>query len=167
MVRVLFAVTSAGEMGGNPTGLWISELAEPYYLFQEAGYEIVIASPLGGAVPIDAGSMGDGMFTDDAKKFLHDKDATAALTHSKKLDAASMADFDCVYVAGGHGCCVDMAGPAHAALKAIIEAQYAAGKLVAADCHGPYALIDCKKADGTPLVAGLQVTAFTDAEETA
>ena len=45
--------------------------------------------------------------------------------------------------------------------------MYAAGKLVAADCHGPMGLIDCKKPDGTPLVAGLEVTAFTDAEETA
>ena len=32
---------------------------------------------------------------------------------------------------------------------------------------GPYGLIDCTKPDGTPLVAGLEVTAFTDAEEKA
>ena len=38
---------------------------------------------------------------------------------------------------------------------------------VALDCHGPYGLIDCTKPDGTPLVAGLEVTAFTDAEEKA
>ena len=47
----------------------------------------------------------------------------------------------------------------------LVSAFYNAGKLTAADCHGPYALIDAKKTDGTPLVAGLEVTAFTNLEE--
>ena len=46
-------------------------------------------------------------------------------------------------------------------------AQYAAGKVVCLDCHGPIALTNCKKPDGEPLVKGLKVTGFTDAEETA
>ena len=37
-----------------------------------------------------------------------------------------------------------------------MSAFYNAGKLTAADCHGPYCLIEAKKADGTPLVAGLE-----------
>ena len=40
-----------------------------------------------------------------------------------------------------------------------------ASKLVAADCHGPIALAQCAKPDGTPLVAGLEVTCFSDVEE--
>ena len=31
-----------------------------------------------------------------------------------------------------------------------VETLYHAGKLVCADCHGPYALIDCKKARPDP-----------------
>ena len=31
--------------------------------------------------------------------------------------------------------------------------------------HGPIGLIQCVKADGTPLVAGLEVTCFSDVEE--
>ena len=50
-------------------------------------------------------------------------------------------------------------------MKTAIETLYNAKKLVCADCHGPYALIDCVKEDGTPLVAGLEVTAFTNLEE--
>ena len=61
----------------NPTGVWIAELAEPYYAFKKAGYEITIASPAGGACPIDAGSMADGAFTEDSKKFLQDAEAYA------------------------------------------------------------------------------------------
>ena len=52
-----------------------------------------------------------------------------------------------------------------AEMKTAIETLYNAKKLVCADCHGPYGLIDCVKKDGTPLVAGLEVTAFTNLEE--
>ena len=60
MVKVVIVCTSAPELKGHPTGLWIEEAATPYYLFQDAGYEVVIASPAGGACPIDANSMGGG-----------------------------------------------------------------------------------------------------------
>ena len=55
----------------------------------------------------------------------------------------------------------------NAELKAAIESFYAAGKLVAADCHGPIVLCQCVKPDGSPLVEGLACTAFTDSEEAA
>merc|ERR1719263_931650 len=104
-------------------------------------------------------------FTDDAKKFMHDHAAFSALSHSKKIDDVDLTNFDCIYLTGGHGCCTDFAGPAGAGLKKAVDAMYAAGKLVAADCHGPYGLIDCVKPNGEPLVKGLEVTAFTNAEE--
>ena len=79
--KMLIVSTSAGSMGGNPTGLWLAELAEPWFVFGEAGYEITLASPAGGAIPIDAGSMAEGFFTDDAKKFMLDAKAVGALCH--------------------------------------------------------------------------------------
>ena len=42
----------------------------PYYQFKNAGYEVVVSSPAGGPIPIDAGSMAEGFFTADAKKFM-------------------------------------------------------------------------------------------------
>ena len=50
--KVLLVSTSAGQMGEHPTGLWISELAEPYTVFTKAGFDVTIASNAGGAVPI-------------------------------------------------------------------------------------------------------------------
>jgi putative intracellular protease/amidase len=55
----------------------------------------------------------------------------------------------------------------NAPLKSCIEKMYAAGKVVAADCHGPIALPQCNKANGEPLVKGLEVTGFSDTEEAA
>ncbi len=140
-------------------------MLQPYYAFKEAGYDVTIASVAGGPIPIDTGSMKGDFFTADAKKFMHDAEAFNSFSHSKKLDPSMGSQYDAVFVSGGHGCCVDMEGPAHAALKSIIEAQYARGAVVACDCHGPYALIECKKPDGSPLVAGLEVTGFSDSEE--
>ena len=47
----------------------------------------------------------------------------------------------------------------------MVEGTYAAGKVVGAVCHGPIGLIEASKPDGTPLVAGLEVTCFSDVEE--
>mmetsp|Transcript_24508 Transcript_24508/g.68219 ORF Transcript_24508/g.68219 Transcript_24508/m.68219 type:complete len:111 (-) Transcript_24508:539-871(-) len=44
--------------------------------------------------------------------------------------------------------------------------MYAAGKVVAADCHGPVGLVGCSKPSGEPLVKGLKVTGFSNMEET-
>ena len=70
MPKVIIVATSANDLKGHPTGLWIEELATPYYQFKNAGFDVVLASPAGGAVPIDANSLGDGFFTDEAKKFM-------------------------------------------------------------------------------------------------
>jgi putative intracellular protease/amidase len=133
--------------------------------FKKAGYEVVIASPAGGSIPIDKNSMGDGFFTDAAKKFMHDGDAIGQLCHSTKLESINFADVDAIFFCGGHGTCVDF--HANATVKSSIETMYAANKIVAAVCHGQMALPQCNKADGTPLVQGKVVTAFKDSEEIA
>ena len=48
-----------------------------------------------------------------------------------------------------------------------IERLYAAGKPVAAVCHGPSVLRHAKAPDGTPLVRGKAVTGFANSEEAA
>ena len=42
-----------------------------------------------------------------------------------------------------------------------------ADKHVAACCHGPVGLVNCKKPNGEALVKDLEVTGFTDSEEKA
>jgi len=145
------------------TGLWLEETAAPYYVFKGAGFDVVLASIKGGPVPIDAGSMGEGFFTDDAKKFMHDSAAFGALCHSVALKDVDLASVDCIYLSGGHGTCVDFVD--NADLKNAVEKLYAGGKVVAADCHGPIGLAHCCKPDGSPLVQGMKCTGFTNSEE--
>jgi putative intracellular protease/amidase len=163
--KIMLVCTSANSMAGAPTGAWLEEIATPFYAMKNAGMTVEIVSIAGGVVPIDPASEAGDFFTDDCKTFYADEDALAALKNSKKLGDVDQSEYDGIYLAGGHGTCADFLN--NAELTAVIEAQYAAGKPVAADCHGPIALLSCKKPDGTPLLAGTEATCFTDAEETA
>jgi len=175
MPKVLIVNTSASSFKGGPTGVWLEEVAAPYYIFTEAGVEVDMANIEGGPSPIDAGSMGEGFFTDYCKKFMHDPKAFGMFSHQKKLADVMTAwnlgkpdglmSYDAIYLAGGHGCCTDFVD--NKTLKSAIEGMYKAGKIVAADCHGPIAFAQCVKPDGSPLVQGLTCTGFSDSEETA
>jgi hypothetical protein len=50
----------------------LAELAEPYYVFKGAGYDVTLASPKGGAVPIDAASLQGDFNTPEAQRFAKD-----------------------------------------------------------------------------------------------
>lgn len=162
---VLVCTSSPALSNGHPTGLWLEELATPYYAFLDAGFECIVASINGGAVPVDQGSVTGGFFTEDCKKFMHDPVAIGMLGHSVQLSTLSFPDCcDAIYLTGGHGCCEDFVD--NAALKNSIESMYAAGKATASDCHGVIALPQCTSG-GKPLVAGKKVTGFADSEEAA
>jgi putative intracellular protease/amidase len=165
MVKVVLACTSAGELQGHPTGLWIEEVAEPYWIFVEKGYEVIIASPTGGAIPLDSASLKDGFFTAGGKKFLHDATAVGKLGHSLKLSDIDWSTVDVIFLPGGHGTCVDFVNSPD--LKKAVETMYAGNKIVAAVCHGPIGLTGCVKPDGSPLVKDRTVTGFADSEEEA
>ncbi len=162
-MKVVIVATSASTLGPIQTGVWIEELASPYYEFEAAGYDIVIASPAGGPIPIDSGSLGEGFFTEEAKRFLHDATAVGKLCHSVSIGDITLDDVDAIFMAGGHGTCTDFINCP--SLKAAIEGMYKDDKVVAAVCHGPICLTDCVKEDGTPLVQGKKVTGFTNTEE--
>lgn len=166
-MKVLMVLTSHDKLGdtGLKTGFWLEELAAPYYAFKDAGAEITLASPQGGKPPLDPKSNETDFQTDFTHRFEADADANAQLATTVKLDSLSQADFDAVFYPGGHGPLWDLAEDKHSV--ALIEAFFAAGKHVAFVCHAPGVLRHVKTPDGKPLVAGRQVTGFTNTEEEA
>jgi putative intracellular protease/amidase len=50
-------------------------------------------------------------------------------------------------------------------IQRAIERAWQGGKIVAAVCHGPAALLGVKLEDGTPLVQNRKLTGFSNAEE--
>jgi len=100
--KIAIVSTSAGYLKGEKTGVWLDEIAAPYLAFRKAGYEITVASPAGGSIPIDAGSLQEAFLTDDGKTFMLDGEAIDALCHSIKLESLEFpADFDCIFLPGG------------------------------------------------------------------
>ncbi|WP_110112059.1 type 1 glutamine amidotransferase domain-containing protein [Bacillus sp. CGMCC 1.16541] len=156
--HVLMVVTTAKEMKeGHSTGLWLSEFGEAYVEFMKAGYEVTVASPLGGKSQVDDRSLQGDVPQEILETAKH-------LENTIKLDdIKDVSQFDAVFLPGGHGTMFDL--PDNEKLQAIIRDLYEANKVVAAVCHGPAGLVGVKLSDGTPLVAGKVVTAFTDEEE--
>ena len=79
------------------------------------------------------------------------------------LDSVAQEIFDAIFIPGGHGPMVDLANDA--TLHALVARHDAAGKLIAAVCHGPAALVNARRANGEPFLEGRRATGFTNAEE--
>jgi putative intracellular protease/amidase len=167
MSKVLMVLTSHDRLGdtGQKTGFWLEEFAAPYYILKDAGLDVTLASPKGGQPPLDPKSDDPASQTEAMRRFKADPEAQAALARTAKLSDISPEDYDAVFYPGGHGPLWDLSDDRHSI--ALIEALYAAGKPVAAVCHGPAALRHAKARDGSPLVRGKSVTGFTNSEEAA
>jgi putative intracellular protease/amidase len=166
-MKVLMVLTSHDQLGstGKKTGFWLEELAAPYYVFKDAGAEIVLASPKGGQPPLDPKSSEPDFQTEATRRFDADPAAKAALASTLRLDTIKAEDFDTVFYPGGHGPLWDLAEDPNS-IK-LIETTLGAGKPVALVCHAPGVLRHAKRPDGRPLVEGKMVTGFTNTEEEA
>jgi putative intracellular protease/amidase len=166
-MKILMVLTSHDRLGntGEKTGFWLEEFAAPYYVFQDAGATISLASPKGGQPPLDPKSDTPGSETKDTQRFKADLTAQAALASTIKLSDISANDFDAVFYPGGHGPLWDLAEDASSI--DLIESTLAAGKPVALVCHAPGILRHVRNPDGTSIVEGKTVTGFTNTEEQA
>lgn len=165
-MNILIILTSHDRLGetGRKTGFWLEELAAPYCVFKDAGAAVALASPNGGQPPLDPKSSDSSAETAATRRFVEDREAMDALAHSMRLGSVSEKDFDAVFFPGGHGPLWDLAEDRTSI--SLIEAFHAAGKPVAAVCHGPAVLRHARFGD-RPLVLGRRVTGFTNTEEAA
>jgi putative intracellular protease/amidase len=169
MKPVLMIVTSHAKLGasGKPTGIWAEELTTPFYALQDAGYEVVLASPAGGKPPFADGSVKEPLEANEGsvKRFLQDAAAMAQFNATLKTANLQSADYSAVFLPGGHGTMWDTATDAHTAR--LVADNFNAGQPTAAVCHGPAGLVAAKRADGKSIMFGKKVNAFTNQEETA
>ncbi|MBX5162327.1 MULTISPECIES: type 1 glutamine amidotransferase domain-containing protein [unclassified Rhizobium] len=158
---ILCVVTSHPIRGdsGEPTGFAMVELTHPLEVFEAAGIPVEIASIRGGHPPIDFFDLSDPV----NDKFWKDKEFRAELAQSKILADLDPSRYSAVFFAGGHGTMWDFAD--NAAVQKVIREIWEAGGIVSAVCHGPAALVNATLSDGSYLVAGKKLAAFTDEEE--
>lgn len=166
-MKILMVLTSHDRLGdtGHKTGFWLEEFAAPYYVFKDAGAEIVVASPKGGQPPLDPKSDAPDAQTAATVRFNEDADALAVLANTQRLKDVVDGDFDALFYPGGHGPMWDLAEDTDSIR--LIEQTFSAGKPVAAVCHGPAVFRHPRGALGEPLVKDKRVTGFSDEEEAA
>ncbi|SEL20680.1 Putative intracellular protease/amidase [Roseovarius nanhaiticus] len=164
-MKILMVLTSHDQLGdtGNKTGFWLEEFAAPYYVFKDAGADVVLASPKGGQPPLDPSSDSDDAQTDATKRFKGDDAAQKHLAETEVLSKVSADGFDAIFYPGGHGPLWDLSEDKDSV--ALIEAFTASDRPVGAVCHAPAVFKHPKGADGKPLVSGKTVTGFTNTEE--
>lgn len=164
-MKILMVLTSNGRLGntGHRTGLWLEELATPYYVFKDSGMEVSLASPNGGRPPVDPKSEEPDAQTEATRRFVDDAEAQAQFADTERLEAVAPEDFDAIFYPGGHGPLWDLAEDDNSI--SLIESFFMREKPIGCVCHGPAALQHAKGPDGFPLFRGRRVTGFTNREE--
>ena len=155
--KILIVVTNfSGNDKIKDTGVWLEEFAVPYLVFKDTGYELAIASPLGGLSPVDEGSMScsNPEEWDACIKILRDTTSLSEIDYK---------DYDAIFLPGGHGPMFDLAKDV--LLKEIVEYFYNNKKIISAVCHGPVGLVLACDKNGEPILKNKKVTCFTNKEE--
>jgi len=160
--KILAVVTSTNTMGtsGKATGYELTELARAYYVFQANGFEVDIASPLGGEPPVIIDDDDMGVFD---YAFLNDSIAQYKTSHTIPIDKVVAEDYEAIFFAGGKGAMFDF--PDNKYIQSIVRELYQADKVVGAVCHGPAALVNVMQNNGRPLLENKMVSGFTNEEE--
>jgi putative intracellular protease/amidase len=151
-----------------PVGFWWAELTHPYWAFVEAGYDVEIRSPSGGALQADGYSDPEdesGYSADDILSLGFKKSPThsALLEDTKSIEGVDPADYDAVFLAGGQSPMFTFRG--NAAVQKLVTDFYEAGRVTALVCHATCVLLEAKTSSGELLVSGKTWTGFANAEE--
>lgn len=167
-VLVVAANAATSTVTGWPIGFWWAELTHPYWAFTEAGYDVEIRSPDGGALKADGYSDPEdssGYSADDIVSLGFKKSAkhAALVENTKSVDDVVVANYDAIFVTGGQSPMFTFRG--NEKMQKLVAAFYEAGKVTALVCHGTCLLLETKLSNGELLVKGKTWTGFANSEE--
>ncbi|MAG65653.1 MAG: type 1 glutamine amidotransferase domain-containing protein [Pseudomonadales bacterium] len=163
--RILMVVSNVAHYQdpSHPTGLWLSELTHAWDVFEQAGFELQLISPLGGPSPLEPRSLKWPNLDASAKRWLADDGRMAMLKNTAKAQEIDGSDYDAIYFTGGHAVMWDF--PDDLALQRLSREIYERGGVVGSVCHGYCGLLNTRLSDGKRLVADRRVTGFSWLEE--
>ena len=178
--RVLVVVSAADriplrEGGSEPTGTYLGELTEPTDAMLEAGFELSFATP-GGKVPTIDETSYSLMFWClsraklDAAKRSYERLLELGLADPVPLeqiahDRERLAEFDAMFVPGGHAPMVDLLhrdpfvdDSLNEDFAALVQFFHEAGRTTGLICHAPAALAAASRIDGRWIYDGYRMT---------
>lgn len=166
---IILVLSQQAAMGETErlTGFHLAEASHPWQVFHLSGFPVLLASPKGGFAPLDPSSF---TLDDPANKsfmtsFGGEVDGRQGVLKTASLTGLKASDYSAIFFAGGHGAMWDF--PSDPNLQSLTAAIYEQGGAVGAVCHGPAALTKITLSDGSSIVNGKNMAAFTNAEEKA
>jgi putative intracellular protease/amidase len=167
-VLMLASNASTSTQTGWPIGFWWAELTHPYWEFAEAGYEVTIASPDGGALQADsfsdpADESGYSAHDLISRGFIASDTHRALVEKTPALGALDVEGFDALFLVGGQAPMYTFRSDQR--VKDLVGAFIAADKVAAVVCHATCVLLDATTPDGELVVKGRTWTGFANSEE--
>ncbi len=159
---VLFVVSNEDSFGDSKkrTGTHFGELVDAYHEFQNAGYEVQFVSPKGGAIPVSYINLQNEL----QHTYFYDEKLQQKLKRTFTPSEVNVQEYDAIFYCGGSAAAFDI--PNNKAIQEITRAIYEDHNgIVGGVCHGPAGFVDVQLSNGKYLVAGKEVTSFTNAEE--
>lgn len=168
--KILMVASSPtiSEQTGWPIGFWAAELTHPLQVFQEAGYEVELASTEGGKIEMDGYSNPkdeSGYSAHDVISlgFMQQDWFNQMLENTSKLTDVNPDDYNAIFLVGGQAPMYTFRDNHN--LEELFVKFYESGKPSAAVCHSTTLLLEAKTSTGDLLVKGKTWTGFADAEE--
>lgn len=167
-ILVVASNPTTSEQTGWPIGFWWAELTHPFWAFAEAGYEVTIASPDGGALRGDsysdpADESGYSAHDILSRGFIASPAHAALVAETPSLDSLDLDAYDAVFLIGGQAPMYTFTNDER--VKKLVGHFLASGRIAAVVCHATAVLLDATMPTGELVVAGRTWTGFSTAEE--
>ncbi|MEL6988755.1 MAG: type 1 glutamine amidotransferase domain-containing protein, partial [Bacteroidota bacterium] len=146
--KVLFVVSNAHYYGSSeiPASNHFAEIALPYDVFIQEGFEVDLVSPEGGAIPIGYINTSDSII----KQYLYDCEFMQKLQSTLKPNEVRPSQYQAIFYGGGGASMFGVAN--NEAIQSIAMHIYENNQgVVSAVCHGSIGIANLKKADGASL----------------
>ncbi|WP_330329406.1 type 1 glutamine amidotransferase domain-containing protein [Streptomyces sp. NBC_00536] len=162
----------------HPSGFWAEEFVVPWSLFKAAGHTVDLATIGGRAPTVDQTSVDAAFLQWVRPQGSEDNDAANAAEYLRviadtpqlrsplaleSLGEKDIADYDGIYISGGHGAIGDL--PKSDELAQILRWAIAQDKPLATVCHGHTSLLALRDGEGRWPFEGYRMTAFSHGEE--
>lgn len=167
-ILMIASSPTVSKQTGWPIGFWASELTHSLHVFQEAGYDVELASTEGGKIEMD----GYSNPTDASGYSAHDVISLGymqldwfneLLANTKSMTEVTAAEYDAIFLVGGQAPMYTFRG--NHDLEKLFADFYESGKPSAAVCHSTTLLLEAKKSNGELIVKDKTWTGFASAEE--
>jgi putative intracellular protease/amidase len=152
--KILIVSTNIDSVGSNVSGTFLMEIAFPFDLFIQNGFEVDIVTPEGG----EASVYHSGTMSDELSKIYRSEEFVSKIENSLKPAQVRAGDYAGIYFPGGHGQFWDVVTDER--IAAITATIYESGGVVGSAGHGTASLVNVRLSNCNYLVNKKKMTCF-------